>query len=115
MALNQKYTWHDFLREHPEHREKKTKRTSAEGKKAFEAAYKAFVKKYLGELPKAYDKLVAKLEGRRKELSTKVQALRKAKKFPKAKLAQAKEGRADAAIARIKKQKERAAAAAKNF
>ena len=35
MSMNQKYTWHDFLREHPEHREKKTKRTSSEGKKAY--------------------------------------------------------------------------------
>ena len=38
MSVNQKYTWHDFLKEHPEHKEKSTKRTSPEGKKAFESA-----------------------------------------------------------------------------
>lgn len=45
MSLHQKYTWHDFLKEHPE--KKGVKRTSSEGQKAFDAAYKKFAKAYL--------------------------------------------------------------------
>lgn len=47
MSLNQKYTWNDFLKENPELKEKKVKRTSSEGKKAFEAAYKSKIKDVL--------------------------------------------------------------------
>lgn len=62
MSLNQKYTWKDFLREHPEHKEKKTKRTSSEGKKAFEAAFKAYIKKYLAAQVERFGKQIAKAE-----------------------------------------------------
>ncbi|PIR16333.1 MAG: hypothetical protein COV46_08790 [Deltaproteobacteria bacterium CG11_big_fil_rev_8_21_14_0_20_49_13] len=47
MSLSKKYTWADFLKANPEHKAKKTKRTSKEGAKAFEAAYKQHVKEYL--------------------------------------------------------------------
>jgi hypothetical protein len=116
MSLNQKYTWRDFLREHPEHKEKKTKRTSPEGKKAFEAAFKAYVKKYLtAELPKKLEALEARIGKRRAAENTTVRELRKAKKFAKATIAQRRLGRSDRALAGIKKQKARAQAAAKNF
>ena len=116
MALNQKYRWRDFLREHPEHKEKKTKRTSAEGKKAFEVAYKAAIKKYLtAEVPKRLEAALAKGEKRRAVRNVKVSELRKAKKFSKAVVAQRKLGRADRALVQLKKQKERAASVAKNF
>ncbi len=49
MSLNQKYTWARFLKDHPEHKEKKTKRTSKEGQKAFDAAFKQHAKEYLKE------------------------------------------------------------------
>lgn len=115
MALNQKYTWHDFLKEHPEFREKKLKRTSAEGKKAFEAAYKAFVKKYLVSRSEKITKAIERTTKRRDERVGKLKELRKAKKHPKAKLAQKKVGRQDAAIARFKRQQEKTKALAKNF
>jgi hypothetical protein len=115
MSLNQKYTWLVFLREHPEHKEKKTKRTSAEGKKAFEAAFKAHVKKYLADMPALIDKQLKRIEKRRAEKTTKVRELRKAKKFGKATVAQRKVGRSDRAIVQLTKQKERAATVAKNF
>ncbi|MFA4874425.1 MAG: hypothetical protein WC956_04400 [bacterium] len=115
MALNQQYTWHDFLREHPEHKQKKTKRMSPEGKKAFDAAYKAYIKKYLVGQVERFGKQIAKTEEQGKKLSATVRELRKAKKWPKAKLAQEKAGRRDAAIVRLKKQKERATAAQKSF
>lgn len=49
MSLNKKYTWARFLKDHPEHKEKKTKRTSKEGQKAFDAAFKQHAKEYLKE------------------------------------------------------------------
>jgi hypothetical protein len=113
MSLKQKYTWHDFLKEHPEHRQKGTKRTSPEGKKAFEAAYKARAKEYLEGLQKRYDREIKKAETRRAEFTARVKELCKAKKFPKARIAQEKVGRRDAAIAQLGRQKERAAAARK--
>jgi len=115
MSLNQKYTWHDFLRENPEHKEKGTKRTSSEGKKAFESAYKAYCKKYLEDQQKRYDTQGEKAAGRARALSAKVSELRKAKKFSKANLAQKKAGRADRAVAQIAKQRQRAQAARKSL
>ncbi len=115
MSLNQQYTWKDFLREHPEHKQKKTKRTSPEGKKAFEAAFKAYIKKYLAGQVERFGKQIAKAEQTGKKQAAAVRELRKAKKWPKAKLAQEKTGRTDAAISRLKKQKERATAAQKSF
>jgi hypothetical protein len=115
MSMKQKYTWHDFLRDNPEHREKKTKRTSPEGKKAFEAAFKAYVKKYLDGQQERYDRQLAKATGRAKDLQTKVGGLCKSKKFSKAKIAQRKAGRAAAAVAQIAKQKNRAQAARKSI
>ncbi|MFH1829601.1 MAG: hypothetical protein ABH871_02325, partial [Pseudomonadota bacterium] len=106
---------HDFLKEYPEHREKKTKRKSSEGKKAFESAYKAYIKKYLAEQSDKYDKQSAKAAERSKALNTKVSGLRKAKKFAKATLAQKKAGQADRAIAQLTKQKEHVQAAHKSL
>ena len=106
MALNQKYTWKDFLNENPEHKKNKLKRTSAEGKKAFEAAYKKFVKDYLGERQKQLEKMQARAETRRKEITQKVISFQKAKDSYKAKFYQLKAGRQDASIAKIKKQME---------
>lgn len=61
MSLNQKYTWGDFLKAHPEYKQKKIKRTSKEGQKAFEAAYKQHAKEYLkGRLAKIDDCLKKK-------------------------------------------------------
>lgn len=115
MSMNQKYTWHDFLRENPEHKEKKTKRTSSEGKKAFEAAFKAYLKKYFDGQQERYDKHMAKATDRAKNLQGKVSELSKAKKFSKARVAQRKAGRATAAISQIAKQKTRAQAARKSL
>jgi len=115
MSLNQKYTWHDFLRENPEHKEKGTKRTSNEGKKAFESAFKAHCKKFLEDQQKRYDTHGVKATERAKVLSAKVTELRKAKKFAKAKIAQKKAGRGDAAVAQIAKEKAGAQAKRKSL
>lgn len=49
MSLSQKFTWGDFLRQNPDLKAKKVKRTSPEGEKAFQAAFKKFAKDYLKE------------------------------------------------------------------
>ncbi|HPQ81148.1 MAG TPA: hypothetical protein PLZ86_05430 [bacterium] len=115
MSLNSKYTWNDFLKEHPEHREKKLKRTSAEGKKAFEAAYKAFAKKYLSGSLEKLDREIARATKRRDSEKARLVELRKAKKTVKAKIQQKKVGRHDAAIARFASQKEKTKAKQKNI
>jgi len=115
MSLNQKYTWQDFLKEHPEHREKKTKRTSAEGKKAFEAAYKVFVKKYLSEREEKTAKIVSKTAEKKKALIAKSTEYRKAGNTIKTATAVRKIGAMDAAIARNEKLIERSKTLQKNF
>ena len=106
MSLNKKYIWKDFLKEHPEHKQKKTKRTSPEGKKAFEAAYKVFVKKYLSERAELLSKQIERSTKRRNEYVIKLKELRKAGKNPKAKLVQLKVGQSERAIAQLTKQQE---------
>lgn len=115
MSLNQKYTWKDFLKEHPELREKKIKRTSSEGKKAFDAACKAFLKKYLAGRMEKLSKDIARSTKRRDEVVVKLRELSKAKKTVKAKAVRKKVGRHDAAIARLAKQQEKTKAQQKNF
>ncbi len=106
MSLNQKYTWGQFLKDNPEHKEKKTKRTSPEGKKAFEAAYKKFAKEYLAQRQEQLKKLEAKATEKSKALTAKVQGFQKAKNAPKAKFYQNKVGEKHAAIAQYRKQME---------
>ncbi len=115
MSLNQKYTWLDFLKEHPEHREKGMKRTSSEGKKAFESAFKTHAKQYLDKLEKRYEREMERSKKARTERTERVKAAAKAKNFSRARMAQAKVGRADAAIAQIERQKKRAQAARKSL
>ena len=115
MSLNQKYTWQDFLKEYPEHKEKDTKRTSSDGKKAFETAYKANAKKYLAERMEIIDREIARATGRRKELVTKSKELRKAKKLIRVKKVDERIGKVDAAITRHQSLKERTKVRQKTF
>lgn len=115
MSLNKKYTWADFLRDNPEHKEKKTKRTSPEGKKAFETAYKKFIKEYLTQRQELLKRMEEKAVAHRGEITTKVQGFQKTKDFAKAKFYQLKVGKQDAAIARLHKQMERVKFLQKKF
>lgn len=108
MSLNQKYTWHDLLKENPALKEKNVKRTSPEGKKAFESAYKDFIKKYLAERSEKIEKLVEKAKGQRTILVAKTKELRKAKRLSRVKDVDRRIGRLDAAIARHTRAKDRA-------
>jgi hypothetical protein len=115
MSLNQKYTWHDFLKQHPEHAEKDTKRTSPEGKKAFEQAYKTFVKDYLASRSEKAQKIIDRVKEKRNALQSKAKEIRKAGKIIKVKLVDKKISKADAAIGRISKMAEKTKSLQKSF
>ena len=115
MSLNQKYTWQDFLKENPAHKEKGTKRTTPEGKKAFGSAYKAHIKKYLAERSKNIDEQIKRAEKRRDERVAKLRDYQKAKKLPLARRQQERVGRAGAAIGSLKRQKDRTKLLQKTF
>jgi arsenate reductase-like glutaredoxin family protein len=112
MSLNQQYTWHDFLKEHPEHKE--LKRTSSEGKKAFESAFKTHTKKHLDGRIASYEKNTETAKKRRAELVAKSKEANKAEKKIRVKQLNAEIGRIDAAAARYGRQIESAKAAHKH-
>ena len=104
MSLNQKYTWKDFLVDHPDFAKNGTKRTSSDGKKAFESAYKAFLKKYFADRTDSLTKEIAKASKRRDEFITKLKAVSKSGKKIRIRNAQKKVGRTDKSIVGFKKQ-----------
>jgi hypothetical protein len=105
MSLNKKYTWGDFLKEHPEYKEKKIKRTSKEGQKAFEAAFKQQAKDYLKNRLEKIDKEQENVEKVRKELSKVIKAAKEA--YQKRSL-QPRIGAVESKIAHLDKERERA-------
>ncbi len=115
MALNQKYTWGDFLKEHPELKKKKIKRISSEGKKAFEAAYRAKIKEYLNARVERVNILKKKAEAKFSELTKKVSQLQKKKEFSMARFYQKEAGRQQAWIARLGKETNRIKILQKNI
>jgi hypothetical protein len=115
MSLNQKYTWKDFLNEHPEHREKAVKRTSPEGKKAFESAYKDHIKKHLTDRMAKAEKLIEKAKTYRTELVAKSKEYRTAERKTALKNTNAEIGRVDSAISRHEKFKSNTKDLQKNF
>ena len=115
MSLNQKYTWNNFLKANPEYKEKGTKRTSSEGKKAFEKAYKDYIKKHLASRAKTVDADIAKKTKKRDELVVKLVEVNKGKNKIRSKLQQNKVGKVDAAIARSEKMAARNKVIQKNF
>lgn len=112
MSINQKYTWADFLREHPEARAKKLKRTSKEGKKAFEDAFKAHAKTYLKDLSARFEKDANRSTQRR---DATIARLKATKDGCAAKVIQARVGQKDHAIYAANRQIERAKALAKSL
>lgn len=112
MALNQQFTWAKFLKANPDLKAKKIKRTSEEGKKAFEAAYKKHIKEYLKERLVKQEKTLQLITTGRDSLVTKLKAN---KKPAKAKILQAKVGNRDHAMFRTKNAIERTKSQQKNF
>jgi flagellar hook-basal body complex protein FliE len=107
MALNQKYTWADFLKEHPDLKKKGVKRTSPEGKKAFESAYKTKIKAYLSSRVETVNKLKKMATEKRKTLTEKVAAFQKAEDNLSAGSYQEKVGAQDAWLGRLERQASR--------
>lgn len=112
MSLNQKYTWADFLRKHPEAKAKKLKRTSKEGKKAFEEAFKTYAKAYLKDLTARLERTVKRATTRRDHLVGRLKATQKA---PRAKILQIKVGQKDHAIHFVTRQIQHVKAAQKSL
>ncbi len=112
MALNQKYTWANFLKANPDLKAKKIKRTSDEGKKAFEAAFKKHIKEYLKNLVAHQEKAIKTIIAKRDAL---VKKQKVTKKPAKARILQTKVGRRDAAIYSTQKAIERSKSAQKHF
>lgn len=112
MSLNQKYTWADFLKANPDLKSKKIKRTSDEGRKAFEAAYKKYIKDYLKDLVAHQEKTLKAIIVQRDALVKKQKATQK---LVKSRILQGKIGNRDAAAYRTQKSIERSKSHQKNF
>ncbi|MBI2346791.1 MAG: hypothetical protein HYV03_07955 [Deltaproteobacteria bacterium] len=112
MSMGQKYTWADFLKDHPELKTKGVKRTSKEGKKAFEEAYKTALKSHLKGLSAKLEREGKKATARRTALTTMLKA---DKGTVVAKVLQQRVGQKDHAIAFLARQIERAKAAQKTL
>lgn len=106
MSLAHKYTWGDFLKAHPEAKKKELKRTSAEGKKAFEAAFKEFAKTYLKEKQDQIKKDSDRATKSKKELVQKLKAVDGKKWHLKSKSLNVKIGRFDSYLAKLETEKE---------
>ena len=104
MSLNQKYTWNDFLKENPELKAKEVKRSSPEGKKAFEAAYKAKIKDVLKDRLTKIEKETARAGEKKIGLMT---VLKERKKGRLRKVVQAKVGKTEKYIHRLGKMSEK--------
>jgi len=100
MSLNQKYTWNDFLKENPELKEKGVKRTSSEGKKAFEAAFKTKMKDVLKDRLAWIEKEKTRATEKRDSV---VKQMKETKKKARRRLLQEKVGSSDKYLHRLTK------------
>lgn len=108
MSLAHQYTWAQFLKEHPEAKKKKVKRTSAEGAKAFKAAFEKFAKDFLKERQEKIKKEKDRVAKTKKELVDKLKAVDGKKWYLKAKKLNRKVGRYDAYLAKLEKSQKHA-------
>lgn len=103
MSLAHQYTWAQFLKEHPEAKKKKIKRTSPEGEKAFKAAFEKFAKSYLKERQEKIKKEKERVIKNKKELVDKLKAVDGNKWHLKAKKLNLEIGRYDSYLAKLEK------------
>lgn len=115
MALNQRYTWGDFLKDNPDLKKKGIKRTSSEGKKAFESAYKTKIKAYLTLQVEKVNKFKKAATEKKKALTAKVSAFQKAENRTKARFYQEKVGEQDKWLSNLDRQAARIKVLQKNF
>lgn len=105
MAIKDKFTWADFLKQNPEAKEKKLKRTSTEGQKAFEKAYKDFAKTYLKTREERVASETERTNKRKTELVTRLKGLEGRRKHVRQKKLNKAIGRYDAFLAKLGKSK----------
>lgn len=103
MSLAHQYTWARFLKEHPEAKKKKIKRTSSEGEKAFKAAFKEFAKNYLKGRSEKIKKEKERVTKTKKELVDRLKAVDGNKWHLKAKKLNQEIGRYDSYLAKLEK------------
>lgn len=112
MSIHQKYTWTGFLKTNPEWKKKGVKRTSKEGKKAFEDAFATHATTHLKRLTAKLELEVKRATARR---DVWVGRLKAAKKSPVAKVLQTRVGQKDHAVHTLGRQIERAKALQKSL
>ena len=113
MSLADKYTWKDFLKANPD--KKELKRTSTEGKKAFEAAYKTFAKEYLKNRDARTEKFIKTMTEAKDNLVEKLKSVPHRGWKAKSKILNQKIGKKEAAITKFNKLLERSKETARNL
>lgn len=106
MAIKDKFTWADFLKANPDAKEPKLKRTSPEGKKAFEKAYKEFAKIHLKTREEKLTAETDRAGKNRTKLIGQLKNLKGKRKHVQEKRLNKKTGRVDAYLAKLAKAKE---------
>lgn len=101
MSIAQKFTWGDFLKQNPALKEKKVKRTSPEGEKAYQAAFKKFAKEHLKARDEGIKKETDRVNKTKKDLLGRLKKVDGNKWHLKAKTLNKKIGRFDAYLARL--------------
>lgn len=106
MAIKDKFTWADFLKTNSDAKEKKLKRTSPEGKKAFEKAYKEFAKNHLKTREEQLAAESDRAGKNRAGLIEQLKNLKGKRKHVQQKRLNKKTGRLDAYLAKLAKAKD---------
>lgn len=107
MSIAQKFTWGDFLKQNPALKEKKVKRTSSEGEKAYQAAFKKFAKEHLKSREEKIKKETDRANKTKKDLLGRLKKVDGKKWHLKAKELNQRIGRFDAYLARLTKLEEK--------
>lgn len=114
MSLTHQFSWAQFLKKNPEFKQKKIKRTSSEGEKAFKAAFKEFAKEFLKKRDAEIKKEKERATKEKSALITKLKAVDGKKWHLKAKSLNQKIGRLDAYLAKLEGRHKKTAQLAKN-
>lgn len=107
MSLAHQFSWKKFLKENPELKKKGVKRTSPEGEKAYQAAFKEFAKNYIKDREARLKKEEKRTAEAKAKLVEELKAVDGKKWHLKAKKLNREIGRLDAYLTSLQKSKER--------
>lgn len=107
MSLAHQFSWQKFLTQNPDLKKKGVKRTSTEGKKAYQAAFKEFAKKCIKDRETGIKKEETRTTKARASLVEQLKAVDGKKWHLKAKKLNQEIGRLDSYLASLQKAKER--------